>query len=151
MIQGLLEDANGVRNINSSDILLNEFPLTMLDLSRKSKAVKFTGYGHEHHRSKNRQSREQEFNLIQRRPPDIPFTTEYDFRHTCFKNTYTDNLFCRSIFRPFTESSRYVRWCLEQLQTHNTEHWTRIISAFHQALALQAADVIKAFQSKNFA
>jgi 3-methyladenine DNA glycosylase AlkD len=41
-----------------------------------------------------------------------------------------------------------VRWCLEQLATHNTEHWTRIIAAFHQALALQAHDVIKAFQLK---
>jgi hypothetical protein len=54
----------------------------------------------------------------------------------------------RSVFRPCGESSRYVRWCLEQLATHNTEHWTRIIAAFHQALALQAHDVIKAFQLK---
>ncbi|KZS14035.1 Uncharacterized protein APZ42_020662 [Daphnia magna] len=129
-IQGLLENINGVRNINSADILLNEFPLTLLDLTQKGR-IRFSGNVHEHYRCKQRHAREQEFNIIQRRQPNIPFSTE-------------------SVFRPCGESSRYVRWCLEQLATHNTEHWSRIIAAFHQALALQAHDVIKAFQSKPF-
>lgn len=90
---------------------------------------------------------------MQRRQPDIPFTTEYTKTNMLLHNhllSWRNRLNRRSIFRTFGESSRYVRWCLEQLATHNAEHWSRIISAFHQALALQAHDVIKAFQPKSF-
>ena len=76
--KGVLENVNGLRNINSADILLNEFPLTLLDLSQKGKArIRISGFVHEHYLCKQRHSREQEFNIIQRRQPDIPFTTEY--------------------------------------------------------------------------
>lgn len=73
--QGVIENINGVRNINSADIMLNEFPLTLLDLSQKGK-VKFSGNVHEHYRSKQRHAREQEFNIVQRRQPNLPFSTE---------------------------------------------------------------------------
>lgn len=73
--KGLLENVNGVRDINCADILLNEFPLTLLDLSQRGK-IKFSGNVHEHYRSKQRHAREQEFNIIQRREPNIPFSTE---------------------------------------------------------------------------
>lgn len=65
----------GVRNINSADILLNDYPLTLLDLTRRGQ-VKFTGHVHEHHRAKLRHLREQELNIINKRNPDIPFTTQ---------------------------------------------------------------------------
>lgn len=61
--------------MNSADIMLNEFPLTVLDLSQKGK-VKYSGNVHEHYLSKQRHSREQEFNIVQRRQPNLPFTTE---------------------------------------------------------------------------
>jgi len=130
-IQGLLEDDQGLRNINSTDILLNKFPIAMLDISNKSNGIiKFSGYVHEHYRRKQRQIRQQELNIMQRKQHDIPFTTE-------------------NIFRRFGDSSRYVRWCLEQLETHSCEHWSRIISSFHQALAYQAHDIIETFNSKH--
>lgn len=78
-LQGLLEDANGSRSISSADILLNELPLTLLDLTRKDGGVyKFTGHFHEHYRARQRQSREQEFNIIQRRNPETPYTAQYE-------------------------------------------------------------------------
>lgn len=126
-IQGLVDDSP--KNINPSDILLNRLPVTLLDLSDKG-TVKFSGYLHDHYRRKQKQYRQQELNILQQKQHDIPFTTE-------------------KVFRKFGDSSRYVKWCLEQLETHNSEQWSRIISSFHQALVTTALDVIKKFSTKH--
>lgn len=128
-IQGLLEDPQGSRNINSAGILLNKFPLTLVDLSHKGR-VKFSGYLHEHYRRKQRQLRQQEYNIIENHEPDVLFTTD-------------------GVFRTFGSSSRYVRWCLEQLDSHNVDHWPRIISSFHRALSFQADTLLKAFYDER--
>lgn len=54
---------------------MNEFPLTLLDLTRKGR-IKFSGHVHEHYLNREKHSREQEFNIIQRKQPDVYFPTK---------------------------------------------------------------------------
>ena len=72
-VQGLVEDSK--KSVKPSDILLNQLPVAVLDLSRKG-TIKFSGYLHEHYRWKQRQCRQQELNILQQKQYDIPFTTE---------------------------------------------------------------------------
>lgn len=158
--KGLLENVHGNRTMNAADIILNHSPVTLVDLNRKGQ-VRFSGYIHEHYRRKQSQLRQQEYNIMHSLQPDTLFTTEWVYYSTIYnrKKTVTGNggkiyrivcpvSHCRSVLRPFRGSSRYVRWCLEQLESHNVEHWPRIISSFQQALLVQAGNLMSAFVSE---